>query len=514
MILNDTRDIQSQCQIVLFNWVDYISVGNQLPDQDLATSTMLDVSKYVSEVNFSKNLSSPAGTFEFDLPNDRDWAAILQVGTWGIIYMSQSGDLSIPIDSDTPDLSSLINQRNKIRAIIHVDRIAVKTSTSDDRGTFDAEFTVSGRDFGVVYEETQIFLNRLYSEGLYQQAFAANLNIADNRGVGNLVKFVHQGFLSPADLTDSLENEGSLLKNIPVQWLMPQKLFTALNISPKDGTNTTYYGNIPGLLDNFKLSLCNYPVENPMTYLNGNLWSRMKAFSIEQFHELFPELDNNGLPKLNFRYIPWRTSAATNLGALADDKYVLLLEDVDRVELTSLDLLSCELGLDNHNRFNYLLTVPETAMTSSANSINNFNDRNPGTGFPRIDLDSVKRYGLRLMFTSLNTLIQAGSEKIDPELLTIHNELMVHYHLNAYKYKNGNASIIGNEDIRIGKTVFFDSKTPYIPNMLFYIEGYTDTFVSDGNGAGTWTQSLTLTRGTQIYKTIRYSDQGEFTGKT
>ena len=174
MILNDTRDIQSQCQIVLFNWVDYISVGNQLPDQDLATSTMLDVSKYVSEVNFSKNLSSPAGTFEFDLPNDRDWAAILQVGTWGIIYMSQSGDLSIPIDSDTPDLSSLINQRNKIRAIIHVDRIAVKTSTSDDRGTFDAEFTVSGRDFGVVYEETQIFLNRLYSEGLYQQAFAAH----------------------------------------------------------------------------------------------------------------------------------------------------------------------------------------------------------------------------------------------------------------------------------------------------------------------------------------------------
>ena len=88
-------------------------------------------------------------------------------------------------------------------------------------------------DFGVVYEETQIFLNRLYSEGLYQQAFAANLNIADNRGVGNLVKFVHQGFLSPADLTDSLENEGSLLKNIPVQWLMPQKFITlALQICP------------------------------------------------------------------------------------------------------------------------------------------------------------------------------------------------------------------------------------------------------------------------------------------
>lgn len=46
--------------------------------------------------------------------------------------------------------------------------------------------------------------------------------------------------------------------------------------------------------------------------------------------------------------------------------------------------------------------------------------------------------------------------------------------------------------------MLFTQDVPDLNNRRFYIEGYTDTFMKDERGAGTWTQEVMLTRGLEI----------------
>ena len=62
-------------------------------------------------------------------------------------------------------------------------------------------------------------------------------------------------------------------------------------------------------------------------------------------------------------------------------------------------------------------------------------------------------------------------------------------------YESGNCEIVGKNDVRIGKALYFDAKTPYLGDKQFYIEGYVDKFVIGSNGINSWTQDLILTRG-------------------
>lgn len=508
MLKNEVRNINSQCQVVFFNWATPI-VSADLSINELADSEPLDVSKYLTDCSFSKSMSDPAGTFEIHLPNDRDWKQIIQRGTWGIIYMSQDGDLAIPSSSDVPDIQRLRNQKDKVRGIVYVERVAAKGHVASDAGAFDMEFVVTGRDFGVVYLENEIFYNQLYAEGKLQDALSARLRVQGERGVAALLEVLHQGFFSPQELGIPLESD-SLLQSVPLQWLMPSGLFQALDLIKKDGR--TFYGSIANVL-NFGETLCSFPVDNPMTLMNGKAWDRLKAHSIEQFHELFPETDEFGQPQLTFRYIPWKTSKGKDLGRL--NSYVDAMADLPRVKLKAVDLLDFDFGEDTHARYNYFLTVPDTALFTMNDSVANFQDTSPETGFPRIQKNSIRRYGLRLMYATVNALIQLGSEQVDNDLLRLHNELMLEYWNNSVFMESGPAQIIGNNGVKIGKVLEFEENTPYNGGKIFYIEGYTDQFSVDDNGVGLWVQTLTLTRGIYPGKIAErgedYTDNGEFT---
>lgn len=512
MITNTVSNVNSQCQVVFFNWTTKIP-NRAATISQMIDSNPLDISKYVRTVSFSKNLSSPAGTFEIVLPNDRDWKDILQRGTWGVIYMSQNGGLDIPKTSDTPSMTSLANQNSHIRGIVLIDRVGVRgTIVDNERGAYDADFVVTGRDFGVVYAESNIFFNKLYSEGVWQETVSAQLNSSTSRNVADLITIFHKAFLSPQDLAPgAILNEGSLLKNMPVQWLMPQKLFQVLGAKPKHGV--PYYGNIPNLLQ-FDKTLCSYPISNPFTLTNGNAWERLKSVSIQEIHELFAETDELGNPHLYFRYIPWKTSSGRRLGKL--NSLVTAFTDLPRVLITSPYLIEFELGEDTHSRYNYFLLTVENGITTEQDTINLFTDRNPSTGFPRIEPNSIRRYGLRLFYRMIDALIIQGAEKVDPGLLMLHNELMVEYHNNEIFMENGTVTIIGNPTVKLGMVLEFDSAVPYNGGKLFYIEGYTDSFISDDKGAGSWTQTLTVTRGIYPRKISQrgqpYNDNGEFTG--
>lgn len=515
-IQNNVKNINSQCQVIIFPWeVDVIS-DDFTEAQLQSTTEPIDLSKYIREVSFSKNLSEPAGTFQIVLPNDRDWKQVIKKGTWGLIYMSQDGDLAIPKRGESVSLQRLKAQKKKLRGIIYIERVSARGTVGSELGEFDVEYAVTGRDFGVVYSETEIWHNLLEFERNLVDAATTQLNSASIKTVDKLVDVVHRLFYSPSDFL-KVDKKSKSLTKVSLQWLLPSALLTSLDVST--GNRPSFFGNIQGLLK-FTPSKASYPVENPLSLVTGNAWQKLKSLSIEQFHELFAEVDDDGHPRLIFRPIPWvLDSKNKKLGKLLTPD--LLFKNLPRVEISSVDILDFDLGEDSHNRYNLFFTTVKTSLYSVQDSIASITDKDPRTGFPRIQQNSIKRHGLRMMYNEVNSLIQFGQEKVEESLLQAFNNLMVEYWNNAVFMESGTIELIGNNEIKLGKVIHIEKEAPYNSNKLFYVEGYEDHFITTEEGAGLWTQSVIVTRGIEendlrnsgsvSRRDEAYSNSGEFT---
>lgn len=522
----ETKSVNPECQIVVFNWL-YETNIDDINLQRLASSTPHDISNYIASVRFSKMMNSPSGQFEITLENDRDWKEYIKKGSWCIIYMSNDGGLSIPdagsnevplgngLKGDGISVSRLAQQREKIRAICYIDDVRVSGTVGAEKGEFDVVYSVTGRDIGVVYEETEIWHNRIqYDETLLKTA-SSYLNANQIKTVDKLLEVLHQLIFSPEQLVNKDLKDDSLT-SIALQWLLPNLMFTALGIPTLLGT--TYYGNIPDLLE-FDSSEASYPVANPLTDLNGVAWSRLKEKSIEQFHELFTELNDDGLPRLYFRPIPWRLSNGAKFSRLAPS--IKKFKDLPVVELPNIDILNFNVGEDNHARYNLFWTTVNSSLVNIQTSLQMVGDNNPKTGFPRTYQNSIRRHGLRLMYTEINTSIVFGSEKVDPDLIRQYNELALEYWKDADVFESGTIEIIGNNEIRLGKVVHIDAEAQYNSDKYFYIEGYSDSFIVNDNGSAEWVQGLILTRGIEkdnLNKGVKsdkrakpYRNAGDFT---
>lgn len=512
-IANETKSINSQCQIVILPW-EFNTLTEDLSIANLtSTLPLLDVSKELVSVSFTKSLAEPAGNFEFELPNSRDWSEFIQAGTWCLIYMSQDGDLAIPKQgTDGVTVSQLKDQSSKLRCIGYIERVSPKGTIGQDLGEFDIAFTITGRDFGVVYEETEIWHNVIKYEAALIDAATAFLNSSTIKTVDGLLDTIHKLFYSPVDLPgiSSRLTDFSLAQSA-LQWLLPSVMIQALNLKVKN--STPFYGNIEGLLV-FDKSDASFPVENPLTYLNGNAWSQLKSKSLEPFHELFTETDDEGKPHLNFRPIPWRLTKNSKLGPL--EKSVGLFGEIDRVVLPAIDILDFDIAKDNHNRFNLFYAIPRTSLYTAEDNISAI-----GNNFPRLLQNSIHRHGLRLMFTELNATINFGKESLNNGLLKNYNELNFDYWNNAIFLQSGTLDIIGNNGIKLGKVLEIEKGAPYNSTKLLYIEGYTDSYEVNEEGAGFWTQSLILTRGIEkaVLESLSnitqrqedFEEEGEFT---
>lgn len=498
MIKNDVKNQRGKCQVVVFPWNTNIT-NESLSNSQLAASSMKDITKRVLEIGYEKSMADPAGTFEITLPNDRDWKTEIKPGFWLLIYMSNTDDLAVPKNTEEIKPRDLQDQGDKLRCIGYVERVSAKGSVGAEKGEFDTTYTVSGRDYGVIYQETQIWHNTVFFERALLDSATSRLNSRTIKTVDGLLDTMHRLMYSPADFKGLAQNNKSLTKTA-LQWLMPSKMLESLNVDVSRGT--PFLGNIKDLLQ-FEKTRCSYPVENPLSLLNGRAWDTLKSHSIELFHELFPETGDDGKPHLYFRPIPWRIRQKPIVDRLFVNTSRGLFRNVDRVQIPSIDLIDFDIGEDNHSRYNLFFTTVNSSLYTVQDSIAGVNNNDPNTGFPRIQQASIKRHGLRLMYNEVNTMIQLNTEKIDKKLLEGYNELILEYWNNAVFLESGNLTINGNNGIKIGKVIEIEKDTPYNSEKLFYIEGYKDTFFVQENGTGEWTQSLNVTRGIEKQDLIR-----------
>ena len=532
----ETKTLVQQCQIVVFSW-DYNS-SKTTTESQLGESTPFDVSNYLISASMTKTMEAPAGQFQFQLANDRDWKEVIKKGMWVIIYTSNDGDLAISpnrgditvgdsskkVRVDSISTTKLKSQKSKIRMIGRVDTVRAQGSTGAERGEFEVNFVISGRNYGAIYEDTEIWHNQvLYDQSLLNAA-QAKINASDIKTVDGLLSTLHDLFLAPDKFPEAKNKLGSLT-SIARQWLWPSKLMSALDISLS--SSSSYYGNIPDLL-NFSKTPASYPVESPTALLNGVAWSRLKAHSIEPYHELFVELNDDGQPRLNFRLMPLivnkrSVSKYKDIADLAGDSLFYGKPVNGQVELDDLDIISWDLGEDDHTRYNMFWSTLNTSLVNIQTSNGLIQDNSPETGFPRVNQNSVRRHGFRKLFSEVNANIILGSEQSNLDLVRQFNEYALEVWERSHEYESGTMTIIGNNDIKLGKTVLINPDSPYNSNKIFYIEGYDETFTVGGRGETEWTQNLFLTRGieksvledSQLIENRQnpYDDAGDFTDK-
>lgn len=490
---NETQSINSQCKIVIYDWNTKVITLNGGVDSQLTKSTRIDVSSQLIDCTFNKTMGNPTGSFKFTLSNSPgigtgDWKDIIKRGTWCVIYMSQDGDLVMSDKVGPPNSQAKkAEEAKKIRCIGFIDRVAVK-STMDDKGAFDITYEVSGRDFGVVYEDTSIWHNVFKYERIMLDAIATSkLNITGSVTIDEAMALIHDLFFNPKSIPGAKVNDDGSLLEIALQWLMPKEMLRDVGFS---SDRTPYWGELSGI-KNFSPTDANLAIEKPTDYLSGNAWEQLKKLSVPAFHELYTETTDNGLPQLTFRPIPWAISKRRypTIG-----KKVKFYKDLDSHEVRAVDVLDFNLGEDNHARYNSFLVTVSTSLIGVEDNIALLD----GSGFPRNIQDSIKRYGFRPMHVTVDSIVknaERGNGRGNPRILREFNWLLYDYWNNAIFAESGEANLIGQNGVKIGKCLNFENKVPYVNGKRYYIEGYTDTFTVDEKGTGAWTQVVMLTRG-------------------
>lgn len=536
-ITNTIKTYLPQCQVIWFQWnqsdeVLSDQVLSSLDADTLSQSNAFDISDHIQYCNFSKHLGDPAGSFSLKLDSTKDWKDVIKPGHWMLILMSQDGDLFYSNQADSPENSGTVSndtenpqlfkdapsfdnlQRSKIRGICRVDRVATSITTGPN-GEFIANYVITGRDYGCIYQDTEIWYNLFLNESVTIPTLNAYIKAQAKDNVNGsltyLLKVVHDLVLS-LNGNKELQNVISSFKDtlsLPTQWVMPKKLLQYVNQLPSTGS--PYYGDISNV-QNFQFTPFSMPVNNPLTYIQGNLWEKLKGYSAQQVHELFTETTDDGQMRLNFRLIPWviNPQGFPNIAKAASTYQSLFtVNSSTRVDLTSIELISLDLGEDDHNRKNHFLTIATPYFIQATNAISQLSKPSPVTKrqFPYGNPTSIARNGFRPAHIEMETFFigfntsqvfdntSLENSPISTTYLLEANELVYDYFNKLVYYETGSLTIFGRNDIKVGKGLALDQTFLYNPQTNYYIEGYEDEFSIDERGTATWIQHVFVTHG-------------------
>lgn len=519
-----------------------------------SNSLAFDISQHlVDGFSYSKYMDAAAGSFSFKLDNSRDWTATMHPGQWCLIYLANDGSLTldstktgtpsnlIPNTSDLPLLTSnndsqLQQSSNNLRCIGFIERISSSSSVGED-GSLTIEFEVSGRDFGIVYEDTELYFNHMiFEETQIQNILFDIFTDAKKQPLDQIMQILHDLFLFPQNNNIIRANAGpsNSLLTTGLQWLMPNRLLQILNLTENASSQSgPFYGSIDGITS-FTPSLLPISITDPVAWLRGSMWGKLKEMSLPAFNELYTDVFE-GQPQLIFRPIPWGIDkrgypalaagngqqafipAYYNLASGAfDNSDILGFQSQNTISyMSDVNIISFNLGRDNHSRYNYFICkYADMQAVNETVQILQTNASPAGRQFPSMLQPDLMRFGLRLREEVVNSfsfvlaisgqndlisrLRAAGNGEPSSQFLLQFNEVLRDYWQNAIFFETGSIDQFGDPNVKLGKVIVFGSNLAQIGNKVYYIEGYNDRFTIGSNGETQWTQSIQVTRGMDL----------------
>jgi hypothetical protein len=562
-----------QCKVVWYQWVNELGTdANTIfafespfplssPNSALAASRSYDISNHVESFSYSKDMNNASGAFSLVLENTFDWSRYMRPGQWICVYLAGDGSLELPPelgssgssnsttnstvkdiigglvglkksdslllpDGPTADETDTIKTKRRCLGIIQ--RVAIRSTTSVD-GVVDVTYVVTGKDFGTIYEETELWFNANHADA---RAFESAINAITRQFARNLTELLtqyHSIFLNPRDaLSETLT---SVTTFFPQQWILPDQLVKELNLK-LNPSGKGLFGDIQDLVE-FNATIFENPTPDPLAGMQGRCWDKLKQLSQSEFHELFTELSDEGGPKIIFRPIPWgfdnskyptigkamlmykdlandepvlpKFAVGTSLARLSIDEFKAPKtapsdsRALHSVKLTAAETESFDIGPDYHSRANFFLVDSKTATKDQVSAFS-LMAHIPVPPFPFRDENDIKRYGFRPMLVNVNSFNVTnqqffGNEANKAFMLEL-NHLLRDFYSNSEDLYTGTIHLAaGKNDVKLGKVFVTDDTFKGISNMVFYIEGYTDNFSVNADGTCTWTQSINVTRG-------------------
>lgn len=482
---------KSQVRVIVYDWA-LKTFSPDETDNEMSKATRIDVSQHITDVSFSKNMEGPSGNFEVKLDDTRNWKEIIRKDSWCVIYMSNGEDIGSFVDASLSPSS--VPDFKFSRGLCYIERVNEDETQVEGNGEEDLFYSVSGRDFGKIYEDTEVWLNFFKSEATFIKTLTANLKISNIATTDKLVELGHKLFFSAKfDITGGVD-----FAETAQQWLLPRAMLDDLGIGLRIG-DSSYFGLLENL---FQFSEVNttIPIDDPLKSINGNAWAKLKEWSVEELNELYCELDQ-GKPTLVYRAIPWGINSKGYPNLSSNIQSFKAKIDADDITLTGDEIFHRDMGEDAHNRYNHFYAWSSANRHSAFDNISELkgkpskNDRE----YPYVNKASIKRHGFKPMHVDLNTITYSvkatKNGKVDSKRLLEYNEVLYDYWSPAVYFESGSISIIGRNDIKIGKAIKFDNNSGSLSGKAFYIEGYSDEFIQEESGEKSWTQTLQLTRG-------------------
>jgi len=488
---NETKSYTPQIKVVVYAWVNNDPERNA-PNSELNRSERLDISSEIMSFSFSKTLSNPAGSFNFTLPNTRDWKDLIKPSTWVVIKLTQNGDLlTNPEIGPPPPQTQPIEEALKTVCVGYIDRVAAVSELGGDKGEFDVTYQISGRDFGVVYADAVTWQNIFaFDQILLRSRGVTGFDVLGTVKINEALDILHDLILYPSDLKGANSNDQNSMASIGLQWLLPRELVADVFHNARNFGGETFWGNIPGVKQ-FAETEASLSIETPSAYLFGGLWGNLMGIAVPELHELYTELNEVGEPRINFRPQPF---AIDKTGYPVQGRLTQFYKDVDFVEIPSSEVFSFDVGEGNLERMNSFLVTVNTTQISTENNISILT----GSGFPFHNFSSIRRNGFRPMHIKAHALVKNTTQDngtSDVKLLREFNHFLQDVWERMHFAESGSVSVVGNNEVKVGKCVEFDANTPNLSGRRYYTEGYAHTFVVGENGAREWTTLLFLSHG-------------------
>lgn len=443
----------------------------------------------IVSLKINKELGKPSATFDLTLLPTDNWKKRMSPGDWLGIYLYNRQETGLD--------DAIFDTKNMV-LLGNIDRVSRSLQRNEDDDKVQLRYNVSGRNFGKVLEETDIWFDPYAIQKNVADVMLQQAGIPLQGSPDEIVQSVLDVFLGKGITTASGGRTTSLN-----QWRLP----TALTAMVGEGFGTNLYD----ILDiNLEKGLPGY---RGRVMLGGvgdssNIWQQIQRGSNKLINEVIVEegRGEDGIvkPTIRLRPRPLNTvffdsqfgSEKAKLKGQLKGHYTTLqdLADEDYLEISPKEIVYENLGKDDHSRMNLFYLRSDTNFDHLQTVHTNMNKKS-GVGIPFILRESIERHGLKrfegqIDFPFANKLVKEASG--DSDLFKAFLVQLYDMNYANHLYDQGTIECTGVLEAELGKCLVVKAADPANDwDKIYYIEGYEHEW----KFPGTWRTVFTVTKG-------------------
>lgn len=448
----------------------------------------------ICDINVNKSIDTPSGSFRITILPSKNWKTEISPGDWLAIYLSSEGE---DFNSSSPGTKNMVMFGS-------VDRISRTKQREEDSDRVVVRYVISGRDFGKVLEDTDIWFNPFTRP---QDQRDLVLTMAGLQFTGSPNDFFEQViniFLKEesADIFGSLPTGAGLTDVALKQNFVPTQI--ADIFSTLSDTRIPSY--VPRKLyrpfgDIIKTRTTTLPGHKPRTMLSpaasaGSLWGYLKRESNALVNDLYCELaidgDGNKIPTLTLLPHP-NSPFFKDIPGQLDGGY-LILQDLPTIEIDESMIKYEDTGRDSNSRINMVYLSTRESKTSAVHNLAYIGVMKDGIGLPMYQSESINRHGLKIMEQSLDYCYsqKESSASVNTNIELFRSFINQIFDLNAYNhlYETGTIVSAGTSYAQVGACLQVSGGSEK-KDKIYYIEGYSHTFTFPNQ----WETEFQVTQG-------------------